>query len=60
MRHSCTGSANGENGLSQGFMLHALWKMGGVNPKQKAASVQPQGARSKTSRVPGDGFGTWM
>lgn len=43
MKHSCTGRANGENGLSRGFMHHMAWQVGGVSRKQKAASVPATG-----------------
>lgn len=57
VRHSCTGSANGKNGLNPGFMHHAVWKMGGVDEKQKAALCQSQDTESQTSCVTVDGLG---
>lgn len=66
MRHSCTGSANGENGLNQGFMNQEVWKMGGVGGGAKnlrrllVCQPRGRGAESKTSCVTGDGLWTQM
>lgn len=51
MRHSCTGRANGENGLNPGFMHHTVWRVGRVKRKQKAASLPATGGRVQEKHV---------
>lgn len=51
MRHSCTGRANGKNGLNQGFLHHTVWKVGGVKRKRKAASLPATGGRVQKKHV---------